>query len=166
MARSKRDSRELANLGRALVLLREQRGLTQVELAARSGIGVSQLSKYEKQNERMRLDTLARLLEVLDLGFDRFFRFVGALGEVLRLRPEPEPVERREVEAAFRELRTAIERLERVIGRLVEPATDSAALPPDGGAIGSSLEDARDEERPDSGLPSKAAGARTDSDEV
>ncbi len=152
MGRSKRDSRELTNIGRALVLLRAERGLSQLEFAARSGISRSQLSGYESHNEKMKLETLARLLEVLDLGFDQFFRFVGTLGEALRLRPEPEPVERRAVEGAFHDLRIAIDRLERVIGRLVEPATGSSALAPDGGATGSNLEDGRDQDEPDSGL--------------
>jgi transcriptional regulator with XRE-family HTH domain len=161
MARSKRDSRELANLGKALALLREQRGLSQAEFAARSGISISQLSKYENQKERMRLDTLARLLEVLDLGFDRFFRFVHTFGEAMRLRPEPEPVERRAVEAAFHDLRIAIDRLERVIGRLVEPATDSSVLAPDGGATGSCDRRVSDQDVPDAGFAVKG-GRRED----
>ncbi|HEY6321893.1 MAG TPA: helix-turn-helix transcriptional regulator [Thermoanaerobaculia bacterium] len=139
-----------------MALLREQRGLSQAEFAARSGISISQLSKYENEKERMRLDTLARLLEVLDLGFDRFFRFVRTLGEAMRLRPEAEPVERRAVEAAFRDLRIAIDRLERVIGRLVEPATDSSAVAPDGGATGSCVQGVSDQDMPSAGLSSKA----------
>jgi len=101
----------------------------------------------------------------LGLGFDQFFRFVGMLGEALRLRPKPEPVERREVVGAFHDLRIAIDRLERVIGRLVEPAAGNSALAPEGGAAGSCVQGVSDQDVPNAGLPSKAEGGRTESDE-
>ena len=55
-----------ADLGSALRLLREAAGLTQAELAQKAGMGKSQLSKYENGKELPKLETLERLLEVLD----------------------------------------------------------------------------------------------------
>jgi transcriptional regulator with XRE-family HTH domain len=55
-----------SDLGSALRLLREAAGLTQAELARRAGLGKSQLSKYENGKEMPKLETLERLLEVLD----------------------------------------------------------------------------------------------------
>jgi transcriptional regulator with XRE-family HTH domain len=54
-----------AELGSALRLLRESAGLTQAELARKTGMGKSQLSKYENGKELPKLETLERLLEVL-----------------------------------------------------------------------------------------------------
>ncbi len=55
-----------AELGTTLRLLREAAGLTQGELARRTGMGKSQLSKYENGKELPKLESLERLLEVLD----------------------------------------------------------------------------------------------------
>jgi transcriptional regulator with XRE-family HTH domain len=62
-----------AELGRTLRLLREKAGLSQAELARRSGIGKSQLSKYESGKELPKLPTLARLLEALETDPLTFF---------------------------------------------------------------------------------------------
>ena len=56
-----------AELGRTLRHLRESAGLSQAELARRSGVGKSQLSKYESGKELPKLETLARLLEALGI---------------------------------------------------------------------------------------------------
>jgi transcriptional regulator with XRE-family HTH domain len=55
-----------AEVGGALRLLRESSGLTQAELARRAKIGKSQLSKYESSKELPKLESLAKLLEVLE----------------------------------------------------------------------------------------------------
>jgi len=52
-------------IGRTLRLLRESRKLSQKEVAERAGIGKSQLSKYEKDREVPKLDSLERVLDVL-----------------------------------------------------------------------------------------------------
>lgn len=56
------------NLGKALMLSRSQRGLTQAELAVRAGLSVSYLSLLE-QNKRTdpSLSTIQRLAEALGI---------------------------------------------------------------------------------------------------
>ena len=54
-------------LGLALIILREKSGLTARGLAARAGVGKSQLSKYENGRESPKLETLARLLGALNV---------------------------------------------------------------------------------------------------
>ena len=55
-----------SDLGSALRLLRESAGPAQAALARRAGPGKSQLSKYENGRELPKLESLERLLEVLD----------------------------------------------------------------------------------------------------
>lgn len=52
-------------VGPALKLLREQAGLSQADLARKARMGKSQLSKYESRKELPKLDSLARILDVL-----------------------------------------------------------------------------------------------------
>lgn len=54
-------------LAPALTLHRKRRGLSAAELARRASIGKSQLSKYETGKELPKLETLAKLLNSLDL---------------------------------------------------------------------------------------------------
>lgn len=54
-----------AELGTTLRILREAAGLSQAELARRSGLGKSQLSKYESGKELPKLASLEKLLRVL-----------------------------------------------------------------------------------------------------
>jgi len=61
------------NLGRALYLLRDLRGLNQVTVARQAGLGKSQLSKYEAGKELPKLDSLAKVLSVLGIGPAQFF---------------------------------------------------------------------------------------------
>jgi transcriptional regulator with XRE-family HTH domain len=58
-----------SGLGPAIRYLREQRGLTQVELARRAGIGKSQLSLYEHSKRAPSYGTLQGLLEALHFDF-------------------------------------------------------------------------------------------------
>ena len=67
------------NLGLALKLLREQKGKSQAQLAAETGIGKSQLSKYESGKELPKLHSLARLLDTLDVGYEGFFATLGLI---------------------------------------------------------------------------------------
>lgn len=61
------------NLGRTLSLLRELRGKSQANVAKEAGIGKSQLSKYENGKELPKLDSLEKVLKVLDVGHFEFF---------------------------------------------------------------------------------------------
>lgn len=62
-----------SNLGRTLALLRDLRGLSQSALAEKAGIGKSQLSKYESGKEKPKVETLNKLLVVLDVQPLQFF---------------------------------------------------------------------------------------------
>jgi transcriptional regulator with XRE-family HTH domain len=66
-------------LGLALTITRERAGLTARALAAKAGVGKSQLSKYERGREHPKLETLARLLEVLDVEPLAFFYLMQLL---------------------------------------------------------------------------------------
>jgi len=61
------------NLGRTLSLLRELRGRTQAWVAREAGVGKSQLSKYENGKELPKLDSLEKVLLVLEVGHFEFF---------------------------------------------------------------------------------------------
>jgi transcriptional regulator with XRE-family HTH domain len=67
------------NLGPALRLLRELRRLSQAEVARRAGIGKSQISKYEGNRDLPKLDSLERVLQVLDYRPDTLFSVVALL---------------------------------------------------------------------------------------
>lgn len=67
------------NLGRALALVREFRGLSQAELARRAGVGKGQQSRYEGGRELPKLDSLSRLLKALRIGFLELFYIVRLL---------------------------------------------------------------------------------------
>ncbi len=71
------------NLGPALRLIREERGLSQSALAKAAGIGKSQLSKYESGRERPKLDSLEKLLTVLSIRVADFFTVVGLIDREL-----------------------------------------------------------------------------------
>jgi transcriptional regulator with XRE-family HTH domain len=66
-----------AGVGRAIFLLRELKGMSQVELARVSGIGRSQLAKYEKGRNLPRLESLGKLLVALSVSYQEFFHTVA-----------------------------------------------------------------------------------------
>ena len=70
------------NVGRALTLVREFRGLSQAELARQAGVGKSQLSKYQSGRELPKLDSLSRLLTALRIGFLELFYIVRLLDDL------------------------------------------------------------------------------------
>jgi transcriptional regulator with XRE-family HTH domain len=76
-----------ANLGLALARIRERRGVTQTQVARLAGVGKSQLSKYENGKELPKLDSLEKILLVLNVGHFEFFRVLAVLdqGEELRV---------------------------------------------------------------------------------
>ena len=60
-------------VGRKLRQLRRQRKLTQVELAEKIGIHQSDLSRMEKGEYKVGLDTLLKILGTFNLGIGEFF---------------------------------------------------------------------------------------------
>jgi transcriptional regulator with XRE-family HTH domain len=77
-----------AELGRTLRALRESKGLSQAELARRAGLGKSQISRYEREKELPRFESLEKLLGVL--GADPLTLFYTA--HLLRHRAEISPI--------------------------------------------------------------------------
>jgi transcriptional regulator with XRE-family HTH domain len=69
------------NIGKALGILRRERGLSQKEFCAHSGIGRAQLSRYEAGKELMKLATLEKILAGLAITPEEFFRFLASLGD-------------------------------------------------------------------------------------
>ncbi|HEX4953218.1 MAG TPA: helix-turn-helix transcriptional regulator [Thermoanaerobaculia bacterium] len=60
-------------IGRKIRQLRKARNLTQTELSARIGIQQSDLSRMEKGEYRVSLDTLFRILSEFEMSFGEFF---------------------------------------------------------------------------------------------
>lgn len=83
--------RMFGNLGKTIALLREMRGYSQIALSQEANIGKSQLSKYERGRELPKLETLERVLRVLDVQPLSFFYTVAMLDDLvgkLDRRPE------------------------------------------------------------------------------
>ncbi|HEX3526255.1 MAG TPA: helix-turn-helix transcriptional regulator [Thermoanaerobaculia bacterium] len=76
-----------SNLGKTLARIRELRGKSQTAVARLAGIGKSQLSKYESGKELPKLDSLEKVLLVLNVGHFELFRMLALLdrGEELRI---------------------------------------------------------------------------------
>jgi transcriptional regulator with XRE-family HTH domain len=74
--------RQIQLVGRKIRQLRKERKLTQTELSARIGIQQSDLSRMEKGEYRVSLDTLFRILSEFQIGIGEFFDEVAkeALG--------------------------------------------------------------------------------------
>ena len=65
--------RQVQLVGQKIRALRKQRSLTQTELAGRIGIQQSDLSRMEKGEYRVSLDTLFRILGEFGMGIGEFF---------------------------------------------------------------------------------------------
>jgi len=65
--------RQIQLVGRKIRELRKERKLTQVELSARLGIQQSDLSRMEKGEYRVSLDTLFKILAEFDVSIGEFF---------------------------------------------------------------------------------------------
>ena len=69
--------RQIQLVGRKIRELRKERKLTQVELSARLGIQQSDLSRMEKGEYRVSLDTLVRILAEFKMSIGEFFEGVA-----------------------------------------------------------------------------------------
>lgn len=65
--------RQVEFVGRKIRELRKERRLTQTELSARIGVQQSDLSRMEKGEYRVSLDTLFRILSEFQMGVGEFF---------------------------------------------------------------------------------------------
>jgi transcriptional regulator with XRE-family HTH domain len=68
--------RQVQMVGRKIRELRKEHRLTQVELSSRLGIQQSDLSRMEKGEYRVSLDTLFRILAEFKMGVGEFFEAV------------------------------------------------------------------------------------------
>lgn len=75
-------------LGETITVLRMLRGLSQTELAERSGIQPNQLSRYEKGTVQPQLGQLERILRALDVGLAEFAFSLHHLDRTARLLAE------------------------------------------------------------------------------
>ena len=111
------------NIGKALAILRRQKGLTQAQLAARCGMGRPQVSRYESGRELMKLETLEKILDTLRVEAEDFFRFLSSLddsGEPREIR-ERDRIDDRLMADAFQNLHAAIDGLREVVERRDRP---------------------------------------------
>ena len=72
-----RKIRQVQLVGTKIRGLRKERKLTQNELSARIGIQQSDLSRMEKGEYRVSLDTLFKILAEFDMGIGEFFEEVA-----------------------------------------------------------------------------------------
>jgi transcriptional regulator with XRE-family HTH domain len=111
------------NIGPALRIIRQARGMSQSRLAIISKTGRSQLARYEAGRDLMKLDTLEKLLEALEVEPEQLFRFVRSLDESLS--PEQPGVRERSedpmLEDAFQNLRSAIDQLQQAVQHHLTP---------------------------------------------
>jgi transcriptional regulator with XRE-family HTH domain len=138
------------NLGKALTLVRRQSGMSQVELADCSGIGRSQISRYESGREKMKLDTLEKILAALELAPEDFFRFVGSLDPAteVRRRRGAVRIDERLLDDTFRRLHAALDELRKVVGRAIDPAVRFAMLIEEAAGVATTATDAGAGHRP------------------
>jgi putative transcriptional regulator len=73
VTRPTRTSLPTATVGQRIRQHRQERNLTQTELARQIGIQQSDLSRMEKGEYRVSLDVLFRLLQVLEMSLGEFF---------------------------------------------------------------------------------------------
>lgn len=71
---SKRVPPEARLIGRNFRSLREQAGLTQKEIAHRLGVSFQQIQKYERGENRLPVDRLHALKNILGVSYHAFFR--------------------------------------------------------------------------------------------
>lgn len=87
--------RRLRHLGAALRLLRQERGMTQRELAHRTGVDPSQLSRYEGEAIDPSLRTLATILEAMNATLGDLEQAQGRIAALAEPKIEPKPHGRR-----------------------------------------------------------------------
>jgi len=73
VTRTTRSSLPAATVGQRIRQHRQERNLTQTELARQIGIQQSDLSRMEKGEYRVSLDVLFRLLQVFEMSLGEFF---------------------------------------------------------------------------------------------
>lgn len=118
------------NIGKALAILRQKKGLSQAEFAEICEIGRSQVSRYEAGRELMKLETLEKILTRLTVEPDDFFRFLRTLDEASVPHQERarNRIEDRQLADAFQNLHSAIDELRQVVERSIEPAAQFGRL--------------------------------------
>jgi transcriptional regulator with XRE-family HTH domain len=146
-ARTDRYGPTLRHIGEALAILRQRRGLSQAALASIIKIGRSQISKYEDARETMKLDTLLKMLDGLDVTPQSYFRFVAALAEQQGAGSTLAPIDAAQLREGFGQMLAAIDTLRDAVERCAagDAATSQLA---DGMASSSPLPLRKRRERP------------------
>lgn len=94
------DGGRFKHLGKALLVLRLVKGLSQAELADRSGIRSNQISRYETGQVQPQLPRLERILEGLGVGLPELF---FAMTQIERLATHLEDAQRSPAETLARD---------------------------------------------------------------
>jgi transcriptional regulator with XRE-family HTH domain len=101
-------------VGPTILAIRQRRGISQAELGRRTAMGRGQLSHYERGRAGLTLRSLEKILRVLDVAPDEFFRLAASLKPAAGPRG-PRRLEKRSVSDALQDLRRAVDRLERAV---------------------------------------------------
>jgi transcriptional regulator with XRE-family HTH domain len=113
---SQRAARRVNLVGQRIRQLRKSRNLTQTELSERIGVAQSDLSRMEKGQYKVGLDTLLRILQVFELNMGDFFDETAA----------PLAQEDRE---AWREFQTLPEEVRREVRDFIQFKRTQASAP-------------------------------------
>jgi transcriptional regulator with XRE-family HTH domain len=76
MSRPNEEARNLAAFGEKIAALRQKRGLTQDELANKTGLSVDTIGAIEQGRRWARLTTLHKLAKALGISTDELFKGV------------------------------------------------------------------------------------------
>ena len=77
------------HVGAAIRRVRELRGIDQIELSRKTGLGKSQISKYETGRDLPKLENLGKIIAALETTPQSFFRVVALLDEAESLDAPP-----------------------------------------------------------------------------
>lgn len=106
---TKRVPPEARLIGQNFRLLREQAGLTQKDIARMLGVSFQQIQKYERGENRLPVDRLHALKNILDVSYDAFFK--GLDKAVIPDKSWPEKLYRRLIEIENPALQNKIKRV-------------------------------------------------------
>lgn len=81
-------------VGERIRRLRKEKGLSQEQLAERSGLHTNYVGQVERGEKNLTLETLEKIVSGLDVSLEELFRFLGpmerrdAMGEIVELLSE------------------------------------------------------------------------------
>lgn len=68
--------KEVVGFGKRILELREQKGMSQMDVGAAVGIDRENVRKYEKALQEPRLSTIVKFAKVFEVSFDDLFNYI------------------------------------------------------------------------------------------